>query len=142
MDSEKPEPPSLPPTIPVPSPRPKLKHQWILVGIVVAACSACLTADALAFPAEFGEGQRTPLTFVAMILAALGQGMWITMDRARLGLPVGWWRFGAVLLGPIVIALHLALEYRLRALYLIPLGAVVYGAVVLIPTAILLIAAI
>jgi hypothetical protein len=119
---------------------PTLRQEWILIGVVGLLTSACLAIDAATFPTAAREGTRTPLTWVAVILAGLGHGAWISMDRRRRGLEVGFWRFGAILLGPLVIAMYLAREYGLRALYLIPLAAAIYLMVSAIPMAILLIA--
>jgi hypothetical protein len=141
MDEKAPEPG--PVIIPLSKPLiiggPTLRQEWALIGVVGLLTSACLTIDALTFPKEAREGTRTPLTWVAVILAALGHAAWISMDRRRRGLEVGIWRFGAILLGPLAIALYLAREYGLRALYLIPLAAAVYLMVTAIPMAILLI---
>ena len=108
--------------------------------MVALLASACLAIDAATFPKAAREGTRTPLTWVPVILAGLGHGAWISMDRRRRGLEIGYWRFGAILLGPLAITMYLAREYGLRALYLIPLAAAIYLMVCAIPMAILLIA--
>jgi hypothetical protein len=51
---------------------------------------------------------------------------------------MGWWRFWVTSFGPFTIALYLDLEYRLRALYLIPLMTAIYAAIFLLPWVILL----
>jgi hypothetical protein len=119
---------------------PSLRQEWLLIAGLGVLATACLTIDAFTLPKEFGEGTRTPLSWVAVILGALGQGGWITLDRQRRGLEIGYWRFGAILLGPIVISIYLILEYRLRALYLIPLLAAIYLGIAVLPWGIWLVA--
>jgi hypothetical protein len=118
---------------------PTLRQEWVLIGVVGLLTSACLTIDALTFPEETRQGTRTPLTWGAVFLAALGHAAWISMDRRRRGQEIGFWRFGAILLGPLAIALYLLREYGLRALYLIPLAAAIYLLVTAIPMAIVMI---
>ena len=134
MSMESPEPRSEPLVLGGPT----LKQEWLLIAVVGVLVAACCTIDAFVFPKEFDEGKRTPLSWVAVILVALGHGVWITMDRNRRGRNIGYWRFGAIFLGPVTIAIYLMLEYRLRALYLIPLLVAIYLTVSLIPMLILL----
>lgn len=125
-----------PPPAP-PEKLPTVEQQWVLVAVIALIVSGCLTADYVTFPKETRQGQRTPLSVVAGIVAALGHAMWISMDRKRRGLEVGKWRFGAIFLGPFVIALYLAWEYKLRALYLIPVLVLVYVAVGIVPVVVM-----
>src|SRR5438477_2534357 len=126
------------PSPPASEPRnlPTLAQEWVLIGIVSALIITCLTIDLLTFPKDMSEGKKTPMVFVAAILAWIGQGLWITMDRKRRGLEVGMWRFGAICIGPFIIPLYLATEYKLRALYLIPLAALIYGNLAVMPAVI------
>ena len=139
MEASGPPPDPIPLSKPIAIGGPTLKQEWLLIAVVGVLVAACLTIDAFVFPKEFDEGKHTPLTWVAVILAALGHGGWITLDRNRRGRNIGYWRFGAIFLGPVAIAIYLMLEYRLRALYLIPLVVAIYLAVSLIPMLILLI---
>jgi len=144
MESQEPPPSNQPIQIPLSKPivigGPTLRSQWILIAVFGAITSACLTVDVLAFPKDFEQGNRTPLTWVAGIVTAIGHGLWITMDRNRRGREIGWWRFGAIFLGPVAISLYLMHEYGLRALYLIPALAGIYVAIIAIPIAALLVA--
>jgi len=103
-----------------------LKQEWLLIAVAAAAVATLLTIDAVTFPQASDRGERTPLTWVAVVLTAFTHAAWISMDRARRGRTVGAWRFGAILLGPVVLAIYLIAEYRLRALYLIPAMLGVY----------------
>ena len=129
---------------PAPSPAPaispvnlgSLRKEWLLIAVTVAVAGTLLSIDAVTFPKETGRGERTPLGFVAALVLIFSQAAWISMDRNRRGLPVGLWRFGAVLLGPIVIGIYLLAEYRLRALYLIPAMLGIYLSIGIIPLAV------
>src|SRR3954469_18036618 len=124
METSNPAP--APPPIIIPVNSASLKKEWLLIGIAAAVVAALLTIDMVTFPEESARGQRTPLTFVAVIVTAFTHGAWITLDRNRRGRTVGIWRFGAILLGPIAIGIYLLAEYRLRALYLIPARLGIY----------------
>lgn len=110
-----------------------LTKQWILVAVAIVLASTLVTIDFFTFPRESLRGERTPLTFVAGLIILFTQGAWISMDRRRRGREVGYWRFGAILLGPLVIGIYLILEYRLKALILIPAMAGSYLALGIIP---------
>lgn len=57
------------------------------------------------------------------------------MDRKRRGREVGLWRFGAILLGPLVILLYVIVEYKSKALLLVPLVLAFYATLfALLPT--------
>ena len=119
---------------PVPTGRPiTLRQEWLFLAVVGPILAAFVVADALAFPNEFEKGKHTPLSVIGGIAATVAQGVWITMDRRRRGREVGWWRFGSIFLGPLAVWLYLILEYRGRALYLIPLSIAVYVAILGLP---------
>ena len=105
-----------------------LQRQWLLVGASCGCVMALRVAEYLFFPVEYSRGTLTPLTIAEFITMAFAQAGWITLDRRRRDLEVGWWRFGALLLGPIVLWIYFLAEYRLRALYLIPLMTGIYVA--------------
>ncbi len=112
------------------------RQEWLLIAAAVAVTSTLLTIDMVTFPKETGRGERTLLSFVAVLVAAFSHAAWISMDRNRRGLPVGIWRFGAVLLGPVAIGIYLLAEYRLRALYLIPAMLGIYLSIGIIALAV------
>jgi MFS family permease len=134
METSNPAPPPFPATMPVSSYT--LKQEWLLIAAAVAVVSTLLTIDMVTFPRETGRGERTPLSFVAVLVAAFSHAAWISMDRKRRGLTVGIWRFGAVLLGPVVIGIYLLAEYRVRALYLIPAMLGIYLSIGIIALAV------
>jgi hypothetical protein len=116
---------------------PALRREWMLIGIAVLLNTACLIAEAFKFPVEQARGKLTFWSILAMVIVALAQVGWISMDRRRRGLEVGLWRFAVILVGPLAISVYLVLEYRLRALHLIPLMLAVYAAGILLPGGIL-----
>jgi len=67
----------------------------------------------------------------------LGQALWMAMDRNRHGLRMGRWRYGVIFFGPAAVAYYILLQYRLRALYLLPLATVPYAFVLGLPFLIL-----
>ncbi len=105
---------------------PTLVQEWMLIGAVSGFVVLCLSVSIALFPEATQEGRRTPATIVAGLAMVFGQVGWISMDRKRRGRDVGAWRFLAVFCGPLPIWLYLALEYRIRALYLIPLSIAIY----------------
>jgi len=98
--------------------------QWIVVVIAVAVLCAMSLLEIVDHFAS--EGRGMPMDIPAGVVAMLAQAMWITMDRKRLGLEMGWWRFAAILVGPLAIWMHLLMNYGLRALWLVPLSMVPY----------------
>lgn len=101
--------------------------------MVVASCSAVLIAVELwnqcSNPQAYRRNETTLLSILGTLVGWFGHALWLTMDRRRRGLEIGPWRFGVIFFGPFAIWLYLALEYRLRALYLIPLSLAVYLAI-------------
>ena len=121
-------------------PRPfTLRQEWILVGVASLLFMGAALLEALLFPEEFEAGKLNPLTLVHLVTGILAQALWITMDRKRRGLEVGWWRFGVLFVGPLAIWLYLAVEYRLRALYLVPISALIYAVNLFVPGCVMLI---
>lgn len=108
--------------------RPTLHHQCILVGVVAGIIVLCLSSSLILFPEATAQDRNTPGTILAGLATAFGQVGWISMDRRRRGHEVGPWRFFALFCGPLAIWTYLALEYRSRAVYLIPLSFLVYVA--------------
>jgi hypothetical protein len=123
---------------PTPPSAPTLRHEWMLIGIAVLLAAACPIVEAFDSPAEQTRGTLTLWGILGMLIAGVAQVGWISMDRRRRGREVGQWRFAVLLVGPLAIAVYLALEYRLRALYLIPLMIAVYATGILLPVGILL----
>ena len=103
-----------------PPSRVTLKQQWWVVAVVLVGTMVLNAIDLFFNTVAYYEGGTTAMVVVGTIAVTLGQAMWITMDRNRLGLEIGWWRFGAILIGIVFIPLHIIFNYRLRALYLVP----------------------
>lgn len=125
--------PSAPLQTSTPDQLPTLKQEGWLIVIVLGLIMVCLGVDAWHFPLQTAKGDNTPLVFVAGILHMLGCGIWITMDRKRRSLEVGKWRFAAIFLGPIAICCYLILEYKARALLLLPVLVALYAAMGFVP---------
>lgn len=77
--------------------------------------------------------QKTVYSWIALLLNALGHGLWITLDIKRRGREVGWWRFWAIFTGPVTVWFYLALAYRRRAMFWIPLSIMIYVFIYLAP---------
>ena len=110
-----------------------LLWQYVVIAVGVGLVTVLLVLDARD-PVVSNSGHTVPGCFAAVV-AAVVQATWISLDRIRLGKEVGWWRFLAIFFGPPVIWVHLILQYRLRALYLIPISILLYGTLVLVPLA-------
>jgi len=120
------------PEQPRPPRQPTVLRQYLVVFIGTAVIAALGFAEAVQDPKGAGD-QFQLLGCLAAIAALFTQATWITMDLQRRDREVGWWRFGVILCGPLVIWLYLVLHYRARALYLIPLSLVPYIAATLVP---------
>ena len=113
-----------PPSAPLSAAPPKLitlKQEWLVIGVCAALIVGMEVAGAL-----IRDDSRTPFAGASAVVSWFAHAGWLSMDRRRRHLDVGWWRFGALFFGPLAIALYLILEYRARALYLIPLMLAVY----------------
>jgi len=76
---------------------------------------------------DTGRDRAAPIFgLLSGLLDMFAAGMWVTMDRRRRGLEVGYWRFGAVFFGPVALCLYIILEYQSRALIYVPLLVAVY----------------
>ncbi len=104
-------------------------QEWIFIGVISLIAVAAGALETKYFTEAPDATGVSPLNLLLMIVGAVGQGLWITMDRTRRGREVGWWRWGAILLGPLAIWLYLALEYGPRALLLVPVSIAVYAGV-------------
>jgi hypothetical protein len=116
-----------------PTPPTTVKAELIVVGVSVSIVTFFSVWEILAFPLQLAAGHITLPGALGGFSLLLGQGLWLTMDRRRRGLTVGLWRYGAIFLGPLAVWAHLLLEYRLKALYLIPLSCVPYFLIAVIP---------
>ncbi len=117
-----------------------LQKEWITIGVF---SGFIVMAEVMAYfydPAEFERGKRNVFSVVAGLLWWLGHGLWLSMDRRRRGLEMGRWRYAVVFLGPLAIWIYLTLEYRARAVYLIPLSLAIYIVIGVLVVGILLIA--
>ncbi|HTF56917.1 MAG TPA: hypothetical protein VK661_06765 [Planctomycetota bacterium] len=100
----------------------RLKLQWVIIGVALPLYTVVLF---LAMRVR-DPGASQAFAIPGWIVSAIAHASWITLDCQRHGRPVGWWRFGAILLGPFAIWLYLVVAYGRRALYLIPLSMLVY----------------
>src|ERR1041384_6251443 len=105
-----------------PTPPTTVRAELIVVGVSVSAVCVFVVWEIVAFPLQLAGGKMTLPGVLGGLSLWLGQALWLTMDRRRRGLDVGRWRYAIIYLGPLVIWTYLLLEYRLKALYLIPLS--------------------
>ena len=110
-----------------------LVQQWVLIAVAIACFTTFMVLNRIEFQDAYREQGQTLWTIAAGITLVLAQGLWITMDRRRQGKEVGWWRFGALFLGPLVVWIYLIVQYRIRSLYLIPLSVLIYIAAFFVP---------
>ena len=97
-------------------PRITLGQEWAVIAGTLAILWALMTLEFFLDPEGFYAEGHTPFGVLMMIVAILGQAIWISMDRTRRGLEVGWWRFTTVLAGVIVIPVYLVTQYNLKGL--------------------------
>lgn len=109
-----------------------VQKEWMAIGIFSALIVAAEVCSFEFEPSDFVHGRNNGFTLVAGLLWWLGHGIWLSMDRRRRGLEMGGWRYAVIFLGPLAIWLYLILEYRQRALYLIPLSLGIYGVIVVV----------
>lgn len=115
------------PPPPAPEEKPTLRQEFILIAVIGAMFSLSIALEPVLFPElRMTPDRTTPLEIVGAIAVAVGQAVWITMDRKRRDREVGAWRWFALLVGPIALCVYLIVEYRGRALYLVPLCLGVY----------------
>lgn len=120
----------------VPGARNWRRMQWAMIACVVLAfmvldyfsCRAVTDRDA------------KPFYLAGGVLAMFAQGVWISFDCRHLGRRVGRWPLVAVLCGPFGVWFYLITMYRSRALYLIPISIGVYGAAILLPALVAMLA--
>lgn len=126
------------PAAPSPEPQlPTLREEFIVVAIASTLAMLCFGVEVWNFYEEMkirGTPRQAPLlTFLGMMFIAFGNAAWISLDRKRREKPVGGWRFAAIFLGPIAICLYIILEYRDRAIFLLPAVVAVYGVTIYFP---------
>jgi hypothetical protein len=115
-----------------------VKGEVILVAVFSVVAAACHAWMILEFPAAYVKGEHTLPSVLMALTMWLGQALWVTMDRRRHGLLMGAWRYAVLLTGPFAVAWYIILQYRLRALYLIPLALIPYAFVLGLPLLIVL----
>lgn len=125
--------PTQPATSAPPPAPPSLTLCWLVVLLFGGAIACLFWLSWIREPEAMMEDQRTVYTWVAFLLNALGHGLWITLDIKRRGREVGWWRFWAIFVGPVVVWIYLGLAYRQRAVFLIPLAILIYVFIYLAP---------
>ena len=111
-------------TDPSPGTTVTVQKEWITIAGFAAAGIAATVASVL-----FDDPREKFRVFqvAANLIWWLGHAVWLSMDRNRRGLESGsGWRYAVIFLGPIAIWLYLIVEYRARALYLIPLSLAIY----------------
>lgn len=102
---------------------PAVRKQWLtILGFACAVVAAVIASVLLDDPRE----KFRVFEVAANLIWWLGHAVWLSMDRNRRGLESGAWRYAVVFLGPVAIWIYLVVEYRLRALYLIPLSLGIY----------------
>ena len=116
--------------------RPTLTHQWVMLGVAFAIISVLQVVYLLTEDESFEASGPTPSSLVAAAVGAAAHALWISMDCARRGKSIGWWRLCAILFGPITIWTYLVVAYRVKALYLIPLSLLIYFAFLIPPVVI------
>jgi hypothetical protein len=123
---------------PVPEPRlPTLREEFLVVAFASTAAMVCFSVDVWNYYEMLktrGVGQHPPMfSFLGMLFIAFGNAAWISLDRKRRGKAVGGWRFAAIFLGPIAICVYIIVEYRDRAIFLLPAVVAVYGVTICFP---------
>jgi len=101
-----------------------VRKQWITIAVFSALGVAATIASVF-----FDDPREKLKVFdvAARLIWWLGHAVWLSMDRSRRGLETGGaWRYAVIFLGPLAIWFYLLVEYRARALYLIPLSLGIY----------------
>ena len=119
-----------------PPPSTTVKSEWILVVIVSLVAAALHLWAFLQYPAATVEGRPSLPSILMTIVMWLGQALWMAMDRNRHGLRMGRWRYGVIFFGPLAVGFYILVQYRLKALYLLPLAALPYLFVLGLPVVI------
>jgi len=114
------------------SPPITVRKEWLVIALFGGLYVGVELLSYFYDPKEYRNQQTNVFDVAASLIGWLGHAIWLSMDRRRRGLPIGWWRFGVIFLGPLAIWLYLAIEYRARALYLIPLSLAVYLVIALV----------
>lgn len=104
---------------------PRFGGQAILIGIFALLFAA---GGVVGFRADLLlAGTLGAYDLLVALVWCAGHALGMTWERRRRGREVGAWRFFAFLAGPVAVWVHLAREYRLRALALIPASILLYG---------------
>jgi hypothetical protein len=130
---------------PPPSPSPKpitVRDEWILVGIFSAIVVFLEVVGPLSSSEPQRPGAPNPFEFMAAIAWWLGHGVWISMDRRRRGLEVGYWRFLVLFFGFLATWAYMVLEYRMKGFLLILLSIAIYIVIFIVVLGILNVAGI
>src|SRR2546425_817204 len=107
-------------------------RRWTIQRVIIWAWVVLMAAVIiLGLPAN-DRGKPRPFDLLGAFFSAIAHASWITLDCQRHGRPVGPWRWGAILIGPLAIWMYLAVAYGRRSLYLIPISVLVYAAPILI----------
>ena len=109
-----------------------VEREWAMIGIFAALCVAAEVLSYFYDPKEFLAGKSNLFSVATNLTWWLGHALWLSMDRRRRGLEGGRWRYWVIFFGPLAIWAYLVLEYRARAVYLIPLHLAIYGVMALV----------
>jgi len=109
-----------------------------MAGVLAGFMMLCIGLEAWDYAAELEQGKTTPYAIIAAIINSIGCSLWIAMDRKRRGQEPGALRWAGLFLGPAAVCLQILLDYKGRALVLLPIVVAVYLAVVILPYAVVL----
>lgn len=109
-----------------------VQKQFVVIGVCATLGALAAAAGVLWGPDPDGPRDIDLYSAAANVIWWLGHALWMSMDRRRRGLEPGIWRYLVIFLGPLAIWLYLIVEYRARALYLIPLSLGIYAVLLVV----------
>jgi hypothetical protein len=104
-----------------------------MVGVLGGFMMLCIGLEAWDYSAELEQGKTTPYAIIAGILNSIACSLWIAMDRKRRGQEPGSLRWAGLFLGPAAVCVQILLDYKGRALFLLPIVVGVFLAIVFLP---------
>jgi hypothetical protein len=117
-----------------------VRDEWILILIFSAIVVILEVVGPLSSSESPDGGNPNPFEFMAAIAWWLGHGVWVSMDRRRRGLEVGYWRFLVLFFGFLATWTYMLLEYRLKGLLLILASIGIYSLIAVLILGILTVA--
>ena|SRR5436190_23885227 len=118
---------------PLPPELPTLRQQWMMAGVCSGFMMMCIGMEAWDDATEPQQGKTKAYEVIATIVNGIGCSLWIAMDRKRRGQEPGILRWAGLFIGPAAVCLQILLDYKGRALHLLPIVVAIYLAVVLLP---------